>query len=276
MRYTEFLRSKLSDAIPSDIVLPSGFHLVGHVALVHLNFDTMKYASLIGEKTLEYDQRILSVGVKTGPTEGVTRLPSYELVAGNRNTVTTHIEDGVKFRLDPLRLTFSGGNRRERTRLSKLVKDDEVVVDMFSCVGQFALHIGKAANTIVTAIEINPFAYQFLVENIKLNELEGRVTAILGDCRKFHPKRIANRIVMGYLHNTIEYLPFGLETILENGGVIHMHMNVPESKLTDVIEEIEQVCRNCGYSSTTSVHHVKNYSPGMDHFVFDITVTSEA
>ena len=276
MRYSEFLRSKLSDVLSSDIVLPSGFHLVGHVALVHLTLDALEYASIIGEKTLEYDQRILSVAVKTGPTEGVRRLPSYELVAGNRNTITTHVEDGVKFRLDPLRLTFSGGNRRERTRLSKLVKDEEIVVDMFSCVGQFALHIAKKTNAEVTAIEINPDAYQFLLENIKLNGLENRVTAILGDCREYHPKKIANRIVMGYLHNTIEYLPFALETILEDEGVIHMHMNVPKSELTNTIEEIEQVCRNYGYSSTTSVQHVKNYSPGMGHYVFDIAATSES
>ncbi len=276
MRYKDFLRSELNDIVSSEVVLPSGFHLVGHVALVHLDFDTLEYASLIGEKTLEYDQRILSVAVKTGPTEGTTRLPSYVLVAGDCNTITTHIESGVKFRLDPLLLTFSGGNRRERTRLSKLVKDDEIVVDMFSCVGQFALHIAKRTNAEVTAIEINPEAYQFLLENIKLNGLESRVTALLGDCREFHPKRTASRVVMGYLHNTIEYLPFALETILEDGGFIHMHMNSPESTLTDVIEEIEQVCRNYGYSSTTSVQHIKNYSPGMGHYVFDIAVTSEA
>lgn len=276
MRYKDFLRSKLEDVVTDDILLPSGFHLVGHVALVHLNLNTMEYASLIGEKTLEYDQRILSVAVKTGPTVGTTRLPSYELVAGDGNTITTHIEDEVKFRLDPLRLTFSGGNRRERTRLSKLVDDDEVVVDMFSCVGQFALHIAKSAKVEVTAIEINPEAYQFLLENIKLNELENRVSALLGDCRDVHPKRTANRIVMGYLHNTIEYLPFALETLVESGGLVHMHMNVPESELTDIIVKVEQACRNYGFSSTTNVHHVKNYSPGMGHYVFDISVTSKA
>jgi tRNA wybutosine-synthesizing protein 2 len=276
MRYRDFLRSKLSGIVSNDFILPSGFHLVGHVALVHLDFETMRYAPLIGEKTLEYDKRIMSVAVRTGPTEGTTRLPSYELVAGDGNTVTTLIEGGVKFRLDPLRLTFSGGNRKERSRLSKLVKDDEVVVDMFSCVGQFALHIAKSAKVEVTAIEINPEAYQFLLENIKLNEMEDRVIALLGDCREVHPKRTASRIVMGYLHNTIEYLPFALETIVEDGGFIHMHMNTPESKLTDIMAKIEQVCRNYGYSSTASVHHVKNYSPGMGHYVFDIAAISEA
>ena len=276
MRYRNFLRSELDGIVSNDFVLPSGFHLVGHVALVHLDFDTMKYASLIGEKTLEYDQRIMSVAVRTGPTEGTTRLPSYELVAGIGNTVTTHIEDGVKFRLDPLRLTFSGGNRKERMRLSKLVRNGENVVDMFSCVGQFALHMAKSADTEITAIEINQDAFQFLVENIRLNGLEDRVTALLGDCRKVHPKRAANRVVMGYLHDTIDYLPFALETLVEDGGVIHMHMNIPESESAEVMMDIEQICRNHGYSSTTNMRHVKNYSPGIGHYVFDINTTSKA
>lgn len=276
MRYREFLRSRLDGVVSTEVVLPSGFHLVGHVALLHLDFDTMKYASEIGEKTLEFDQRIQSVAVRTGPTKGATRLPSYELVAGSSNTITTHIEDGVMFRLDPLHLTFSGGNRRERMRLSDLVQDGEKVVDMFSCVGQFALHIAKAADLDVTAIEINPDAYQFLVENITLNSLDDKVHAILGDCREVHPKKKADRVVMGYLHNTIEYLPSALDTLADEGGVIHMHMNVPEPGLANITMSIYRICNDHGYSSEISKKHVKNYSPGVGHYVFDITLTSEA
>ncbi len=236
----------------------------------------MKYASLIGEKTLEYDKRILSVAVRTGPTKNVTRLPSYVLVAGSNNTVTTHIEGGVKFRLDPLRLTFSGGNKRERMRLRKVVKDGEKIVDMFSCVGQFALHIAKSVDVDVTAIEINEDAFQFLLENIRLNGLEKRVTARLGDCREVYPKSTANRVIMGYLHDTIEYLPFALETLVKNGGTIYMHMNSPESKLKSVMMKIEHTCKNHGYFSTIHTRRVKNYSPGIEHYVFDITTMTEA
>lgn len=276
MRYRDFLSNELNNLIPSDISLPSGFHLVGHVALVHLNSNAMKYASAIGEKTMEYDHRILSVAVRTGPTRGSTRLPSYELIAGNSNTVTTHIEDGVIYRLDPLRLTFSGGNKRERMRLSGLVKDGEVVVDMFSCVGQFALPIAKSVDVETTAIEINHEAYQFLLENIRLNGLEDKMKAILGDCREVHPKGIANRVIMGYLHNTIEYLPHALETLIDKGGVVHMHMNTPKHRLKDVICDIRQICQNHGYSSAVSAYLVKNYSPGIGHYVFDVNTTSQA
>jgi len=272
MRYRNFLKSRLSEDIPDNLPLPSGFHLVGHVALVHLDIRLMKYARKIGDTTLEYDSRVKSVVAKTGPTKGRTRQPSYSLVAGDSNTITTHVESGVKFKLDPVRLTFSGGNRGERIRVSQLARPRENVVDMFSCVGQFALHIAKAANVEVTAIEINPEAFEFLIENIKLNKLDDRVTAVLGDCREVHPRGVANRVIMGYLHDTISYLPAAIETLVDEGGVIHMHMSIPEPETKRIIEEINEIGRSHRFQSTTEVFHVKNYSPGIEHFVFDILV----
>ena len=169
MRYRDFLRTQLKNRLPDGITFPSGFHVVGHVALVHLNSSLQEYSSLIGEVTLTFDDRIKSVAVRIGPTSGEIRRPFYEVVAGDCNTVTTHIENGVHFRLDPIRITFSGGNKRERIDIANRVEAGERVVDMFSCVGQFALQIAKSTDTLVTAIEINPEAYQFLLENIQIN-----------------------------------------------------------------------------------------------------------
>ena len=270
MRYREFLRSQLNVDIPPDVVLPSGFHLVGHVALVHLNSKSMVYAERIGDLTLEYDPRIKSVAVRTGPTEGRMRLPSYSLISGDCNTVTTHIENGVKFRLDPLRLTFSGGNKKERIRMFQLTRSREHVVDMFSCVGQFALHAARVSNVTVTAIEINPEAFEFLIENIKLNDMDDRVTAISGDCREVRPESVANRVIMGYLHDTISYLPSAIESLVEVGGIIHMHMSIPRSEEDQISEKISITSERYGFQSTIDIHGVKNYSPGIDHFVFDI------
>ena len=70
MRYREYLESKLGDRLPVDAKVPRKFHLVGHVALVHLNSSLMHYGSLIGEATLSFDKRIKSVAIRTGPTSG--------------------------------------------------------------------------------------------------------------------------------------------------------------------------------------------------------------
>jgi tRNA wybutosine-synthesizing protein 2 len=274
MRYRTFLRTHLRDVIPENVTLPSGFHVVGHVALVHLNSDAMKYASVLGEATLDYDHRLRTVAVRTGPTKGIERRPAYRVVAGCSNTVTEHIENKVRFKFDPIRMTFSGGNKGERIGISKRVKAGECVVDMFSCVGQFALHAARKNNVRVIAIEINPEAYGFLVENIKTNGLEDRVSAILGDCRIVHPNHIANRAIMGYLHDTEKFLPAAIDTLVTEGGTIHMHKAVAENSIEDTITSIIELCGEKGYRANIEIRKIKHYSPGVNHIVFDIDTKS--
>ena len=270
MRYREYLESKLGDRLPVDAKVPRKFHLVGHVALVHLNSSLMHYGSLIGEATLSFDKRIKSVAIRTGPTSGEMRHPYYKVVAGDCNTVTTHIENGVKFQLDPIRITFSGGNKRERINIVNQVEPGEKVLDMFACVGQFALQIAKSVDTRVTAIEINPEAYNFLLENISINVLDTRVTTLLGDCREVHPVNYANRIIMGYLHNTDLYLPYALDSLVQEGGVIHMHMSIQKDNIDEMVTRIRKICYDKGFKSQIQFRKIKNYSPGVNHVVFDI------
>ncbi|MFW9845905.1 MAG: class I SAM-dependent methyltransferase family protein [Candidatus Thorarchaeota archaeon] len=273
MQYREFLKSKLKGHVPRDVPLPSGFHLIGHVALLSLNQDSLSYADKIGELTLEYDKRIRSVAIRTGPTEGQTRRPDYTLVAGDSNTVTTHVEQGVRFRVDPLQLTFSGGNRAERIRMGNIVKPGERVVDMFACVGQFSLHAARTGGAEVVAIEINPIAYEYLIENIELNGLCERVKAILGDCREVHPIQFADRVILGYLHDTQDYLEYALEALVPRDGIVHMHSTLPEREMSEAVIRTKAICSDYGFSSEISARRVKMYSPNIYHFVFDIAVT---
>ncbi len=275
MRFREYLRKHLDGQVPNNVILPSGFHLVGHVALVELDPAVGHITELIGNLILRFDQRVQSVTVKSGPTKGVFRKPEYRLVAGRSDTTTIHVENGVKFRLDPLCITFSGGNKAERIRMVSIVNATETVVDMFACVGQFALPIAFHSNAKVIAIELNHKAYTYLLENIHLNRLNCTVSAIHGDCRIERPSKFANRVIMGYLHDTIEYLPQALETLSSDGGVIHMHVALSRRGLDDYRNTINTLCLDYGYVERTTVRIVKTYSPGVEHFVFDIMLDGQ-
>ena len=270
MRYREYLDSHLGKNVPKHIHLPRGYDVVGHVALLTLSFDEPDFVSRIAELTLDYDSKVRSVAVRTGPTMGVARLPSFTLVAGDPDTLTTHVENGVRFRINPLRLTFSRGNRGERIAFPQRVNDHEHVVDMFACVGQFGLHIAVHTKAHVTAIEINPDAFKFLQENIELNAVQDRMTALLGDCREVHPIDSADRVIMGYLHDTIDYLPAALETLSSRGGWIHMHLTNPESEIQEHCNTITTLSRAHGYHAIPTPRELKHYSPGIIHYVFDI------
>jgi tRNA wybutosine-synthesizing protein 2 len=275
MQYLEFLKTRLHGVISEETRLPSRYHLIGHVAILNLDQDSVSFAGQIGEATLEYDKRIKSVVFKTGPTKGQVRKPDYTLIAGNSDTLTTHVEGGVSFRVDPIRFTFSGGNLTERIRMGRLIESGEKVLDMFACVGQFSLHAAKTGGAEVTSIEINPQAYELLIENISLNGLTEKVSAILGDCRDVHPTNCMNRVIMGYLHDTQEYLTHALEALVPEGGILHMHIALPESNLSGTTEVVKEICKSQGFASQVSIRQVKTYAPKISHYVFDIVVKQE-
>ena len=276
MKYRDFLKSRLGNLIPQNNLLPSGFHLVGHVALLQINSEIQPYANFIGNVTLEYDRRIKSVAIKVGPTTGAIRKPAFKLVAGELDTITSHTECGVIFRLDPLRLTFSQGNKAERIRIPSIIRPQEIVVDMFACVGQFALHIAKRSRASkVIAIEMNPEAYRYLFENIAINRLKQKMVPVFGDCRRVHPIRVADRVIMGYLHNTMSFLPYALETLSCDGSFIHMHVALEKDEAMHYIDMISRICKEDGYRSEIDVRKIKMYSPRLEHNVFDIQASPE-
>ncbi|NWF94727.1 MAG: class I SAM-dependent methyltransferase family protein [Candidatus Thorarchaeota archaeon] len=273
MDYSSFLRTRLSGLVPEDAKTPPGYHLVGHVALLRIDEQWMPFAEEIGRATLDYSKRIRSVAVREGPTAGVFRVPQYRVVAGSRSTETTHTEFGVHYRLDPTRITFSPGNLNERRHMARLVQKSERVVDMFACVGQFSLPIARIAGAEVTSIEINPEAYSYLLEGIRLNGLQRRVHPILGDCRDEHPVGEADRVLLGYLHKTEDYLPHALSTLRETGGWIHLHRAIHPSELSSFKSEVIRRCEDHGFTCTLQVRHIKTYSMGVVHIVLDIAVS---
>jgi tRNA G37 N-methylase Trm5 len=78
---------------------------------------------------------------------------------------------------------------------------------------------------------------------------------------------------MGYLHNTDLYLPHALDALIQEGGVIHLHMSIQKGIQEDTISGIGEICNSKGFESQIQVRKVKSYSPGVDHVVFDIAVT---
>ncbi len=152
---------------------------------------------------------------------------------------------------------FSPGNKAERARMGDIVAADERVLDMFAGIGYFTLPMARAGAQ-VTAVERNPTAFRFLVENVMLNDVDERVHPYRADCRDVVPgfaeEARADRIVMGYYEASApraedsrappdashEYLDSALDA-LTPGGVLHMHEATPDALVFDrPIERLER------------------------------------
>ncbi len=200
------------------------------------------------------------------------REPKAFVLAGSHNVETVYKENDCLFKLNPLKVMFSTGNMGERERMAYIARRNEVVVDMFAGVGQFTIPIAKHSKPkLIYAIDKNPVAYNYLVENIKLNKLKN-VVAINSDCRDVELENVADRIIMGYFFDPIKFLDKALN-ILKEKGIIHFHDLVKKEEVENRKKEIINIIEKKGFIAKIGYwRFIKSYAPRIYHAVFDIKV----
>ncbi|RAP44466.1 class I SAM-dependent methyltransferase family protein [uncultured Methanosphaera sp.] len=211
--------------------------------------------------------------VKLGQIHGQKREPDIEMIYGE-GTETIHKENYCKFKIDVAKVMWSKGNTGERLRMSKLPESDETIIDMFAGIGYFTIPMAVHSKPKkIYAIEINPNSYEFLCENIKLNKVEDIVEPILGDCDLQDFDHVADRVLMGYIGNTEDYLDSGIH-YLKKGGVLHYHESTPEPILfTRPVERVRKAAEKQGRGiKVLNKRKIKKYSPGVYHTVVDIQI----
>lgn len=209
--------------------------------------------------------------VKLGRINGPKREPDVEIVIGD-DTETIHRENHCFFKLDVARVMWSKGNTTERQRIGKIVKDGETVVDMFAGIGYFSIPMAVHSDPEkIYSIEINPISYGYLKENIVLNKVERVIEPIFGDCREVAPKGVADRVLMGYIGNTHEFLDTAME-IVKPGGIIHYHESVPDIlKFERPLQRIVDAAKSREVEILKK-RIIKKYSPGVYHVVIDAKI----
>ena len=248
--------------------------------------------------------------IARGDIEGPHREPDPTVGAGEGDTETVHREHGIEYAMDLAEVMFSPGNKAERARMGRVVRDGEGsepsgrtsgetassdgegsepsgrasgetassdgerVLDMFAGIGYFTLP-AAVAGAHVTAIECNPVAFQYLLENAMRNGVSDRVEPYRADNRDVisaYEGENFDRIVMGY-YEAHEYLESAL-SVLAPGGTVHMHEATPAALVPDrPVERLESAATECGRDvEVLDVREVKSYSEGVAHVVVDARV----
>lgn len=258
--------------IPNEIksLLPRKWEKFGDVVILKFPSELDDYESEIARayaKVLRAKTVCREAGIITGPY----REPCVKVIYGNE-TETVHTENGVKYKFDVSRIMFSSGNINERKRMGELQCKGETIVDMFAGIGYFALPIAVHAKPRkIIACEINPTAYHYLIENVRLNRVESIINTYLGDNRDFPGDQIADRIIMGYIGTTRNFLPKAI-SLIKPGGIIHYHDVSPINHYPhEPLRVLDESFRGHRYE-LLGMRVVKSYGPSTIHFVADLRV----
>ncbi len=250
-------------------LLPSGWQILGDIIILTLREELVSRKEEIGRALLSLYPGCRTVLLDRG-IKGRIRQPEREIIAGE-GTETVHRENGCSFKLDAMRIMYSKGNLAEKKRMSRK-GSGETVVDMFAGIGYFSIPMAVLSKPKkIFAIEINPVAFGYLRENIRLNGVENIVEPVRGDCAVVTPHGLADRVVMGYL-DAHEYLETGINALLP-GGILHYHEAVPEAVERRPVERIIEAAKKLGRKAEIlETRRIKKYSPGVWHVAVDARV----
>ena len=221
----------------------SRIDIIGDIAVVKKPFTgtvTLEDLRVLAQALVERLPYVRSVWAVVSPVEGPYKTRRLVHLAGEERTETVYVEHGCRFRVDVAKVFITPRLNYEHLRVARQVSEGEVIVNMFAGAGLFSIIIAcKSRPRRVYSIDINPEAYRYMVENVRLNKVEGVVKPILGDAARIIEERlegVADRVLMPLPELALDYLPYALRA-LRGRGVIHVYLHVHAPKGVDPLGE---------------------------------------
>lgn len=220
--------------------------IIGDVAVIRVPFDlSPEELKPLAEALLKNTPYIKTVWAGLPGIEGEYRLRRFIHLAGEKRSETIYREHGCLFKIDITRVYISPRLNYEHKRIAELVKPGEVVTNMFAGAGLFSIIIARHAKPDkVYSIDINPTAYKYMLENVKLNKVENTVIPILGDAAKVIEEKLvgsSNRVLMPLPELALEYLSYAIKALKGRKGYVHVYLHVKTSPKESFIEKAKNI-----------------------------------
>ncbi|MDR0779057.1 MAG: class I SAM-dependent methyltransferase family protein [Methanomassiliicoccaceae archaeon] len=258
--------------IPEELkeLLPNSYDIIGDIAVVKFPDELVPYAEAAGDALLRTTSSLRAVMMDLG-VKGELRVRDIRMIAGSGTSETIHKEFGVTMIADPGKAYFNPRLSTERMRIASMVKDNEIIIDMFAGVAPFPLVIAKHSKpSVIYSIDLNEDAAELMKRNIKLNRASN-IIPLCGDASiliKDLPS--ADRIIMNLPQIADSFLHDALSN-LKDGGTVHMHKIMERASSDETITELINEMKKKGYSIRIDREvELKTYSPTMSVYVLDI------
>ncbi|TFF68635.1 class I SAM-dependent methyltransferase family protein [Candidatus Thorarchaeota archaeon] len=272
---TEALQDKMSAKALEH--LPRAYDLIGDIAVLEIPDEIQEYSNAIGEAFHQIHPNFSTVLAKRGAISGTKRVREYQYLHGEEKTHTVHTEYGFRIAVDLARAYFSPRLLQEHHRVAQQVEPGATVIDMFTGVGPFAIHIAGTCECTVYAIDINPDAIALLEESISMNRLKGEIFPVVADASEYVSQNFdknVDRIIMNHPSGAAEFVGDACAAIRE-GGILHYYDFLGGEDAESVLEtKIQRLVREADreIALIDKMRRVRDSAPYEYQMVADIVI----
>jgi hypothetical protein len=228
------------------------------------------------------NRQFKTVCVVSGEHRGKYRIQPVRVIAGKRSKIADYRESGCRFIVHLGKVFFSPRLGTERQRISKLIKEGEVVGAFFAGVGPYPIVFARNSGMKKAyAIELNPEGYKGMLHNISLNKCREKIEPILGDV-----KRVVPEMLIGKCDRVAMPMPKGGENFLEEamlalkpcGGIVHFYRFVEKEGGREwAIAEVEKAAEALGMrAKVLRAEKVRSFSASKEQIVIDFWAEKKA
>ena len=259
--------------------LISAFDQIGDIIIVRIPDSLVSKKEIIGKTLLEQVSTAKSIFYQSSPVEGDFRTRQLEVIGGEDKTQTEYKENGCRFIVDVEKAFFSPRLSTERERIAGLVKEGEVIINMFGGVGMFSLLAAKDTGCTVYNIDINPVAAQLCKENVQINKLKGEVISLNGDATQIINEQLAgkaDRILMLLPERSDEFLDSALIGLKKKGTIhYYSHMHADKKQDAPKLSEEHFLSVNKTNAEIITSRNVRPVGPRFYQTVVDVKISKD-
>lgn len=275
------LKNALKDVFAKEEIekVYSSFDIIGDIIIIKIPEELDEKKEIIAKILINKIKTVKTVFQQISSVEGEYRTRRLCFLTGINKSITEYREHGCIFKVDVLKTYFSPRLSTERLRVSKLIRNNEIIVNMFAGIGTYSIILAKKnPDCIVYSIDLNPDANDLCIINSKLNKVQDRVIPILGNARSVidnHLKGKATRVLMPLPEQAAEFIDSAIMALENNKGIIHYFAHIKAKSKSNALEEGKVNCHNnfqCYQYKIICGRVIREVGPRIYQTVFDLEI----
>lgn len=275
------LKNALKDVFAKEEIerVYSSFDIIGDIIIIKIPEELEEKKEIIAKTLINKIKTVKTVFQQISSVQGEYRTRRLCFLTGINKSNTEYREHGCIFKVDVLKTYFSPRLATERLRVSKLIGNKEIIINMFAGIGTYSIILAKKnPDCIVYSIDSNPYANDLCIINSKLNKVQDRVIPILGNARTIISNQLkgkATRVLMPLPEQAAEFIDSAIMALENNKGIIHYFAHIKAKNKLDALEEGKVNCQNhfqCYQYKIISGKVVREVGPRIYQTVFDLEI----